>query len=303
MTDQRRSGQLRGLLLGSGAGLSEPGMAELVVELTGHPAAGLELLYLGTATYDRPEPRERQTARFADLGCRISRLDLAAAHPARASLAEACERAAVVVVSGGNTLYALDRWRDCGLDVLLRDAVGRGLVVAGGSAGAICWFDGGHSDSMDPTSYRQPIAADDPHAHDWRYIRVDGLGLLPGLLCPHYDVIQSNGVLRASDFAGMLARHAGERGLGLDDWAGLLLDGDDYRVVAPEGRPGSARDGRYVDDRSGQPGLWILEQAPSGLERRLAATSGRRGELLRPATSIEPDPAIMLARAQNPAPV
>ncbi len=85
MTDHPRSGHLRGLLLGSGAGLSEPGMAELVVELTGRPAAGLELLYLGTATYDRPEPRERQTARFADLGCRIARLDVAAAHPAPAS--------------------------------------------------------------------------------------------------------------------------------------------------------------------------------------------------------------------------
>ena len=302
MTDHARSGDLRGLLLGSGAGLSEPGMAELVVELTGRPAAGLELLFLGTATYDRPEPRERQTAHFGQLGCRIARLDVAAAHPTSASMAEAVERAAVVVVSGGNTLYAMDRWTDTGLDTLLRDAVARGLVVAGGSAGAICWFDGGHSDSMDPTSYREPIAFDQPHARDWRYVRVDGLGLLPGLLCPHYDVIQSNGVLRASDFSGMLARHPGERGLGLDDWAGLLLDGDHYRVLASEGRPGSAREGRYVEDRSGQPGLWILEQGPSGLDRQLAATSGRRRELLRPATSLEPDPAIMLARAQNPPP-
>ena len=153
MPDQPLPSDVRGLFMGSGAGLAEPGMAELVIEMTGRHAAGLEVLYLGTATYDADEPRERQVARFAELGSQIRSLEVATRVPAAGELETAVERADVVLVSGGNTLYAVDRWRSLGLDRKLRAAVERGLVICGGSAGAICWFDGGHSDSMDPTSY------------------------------------------------------------------------------------------------------------------------------------------------------
>jgi dipeptidase E len=69
------------------------------------------------------------------------------------------------------------------------------------SAGAICWFDGGHSDSADPASFRHPVvstpSSEQPEAlqtpsqpiADWKYIRIDGLGLFPGLLCPHHDKV------------------------------------------------------------------------------------------------------------------
>ncbi len=286
--------------MGSGGGLAEPGMAELVIELSGKDAAGLELLYLGTATYDAPEPRQRQTIRFAELGCRVRPLDLATRDPSAPEIDEALERADAVFVSGGNTLYAVDRWASLGLDARLSTAIDGGLVACGGSAGAICWFDGGHSDSMDPASYLEPLPADDPRAADWRYIRVDGLGLLPGLLCPHYEATQSNGVLRASDFEAMMLRHAGESGLGLDNWAGLLVDGGRYRVVRPEGREGSVRDGRFVDDRSGLPGLWLHEVSDGRVDIRLAPADGHLDDLVRPARSTVADSLIDAARAENP---
>lgn len=56
----------------------------------------------------------------------------------------AVDKADIILVSGGNTLYAVDRWKMHGLDTLFRDAMERGAVLTGGSAGAICWFDGGH---------------------------------------------------------------------------------------------------------------------------------------------------------------
>ena len=56
----------------------------------------------------------------------------------------------IILVSGGNTLFAIDRWVKIGLAPLLKAAAARGAVLTGGSAGAICWFDSGHSDSMDP---------------------------------------------------------------------------------------------------------------------------------------------------------
>lgn len=300
MTRSIPSAAVRGLFMGSGSGLAEPGMAELVVELAGRPAAGLELLYLGTATYDRVEPRARQTLRFAELGCHVRALDVATREPSEAELEDALGRADVVLVSGGNTLYAVDRWVALGLDVSLRAAVDRGLVACGGSAGAICWFDGGHSDSLDPTSYLVPAAADDPGASGWRYIRVDGLGLLPGVLCPHFGATQSNGVLRASDFQQMLLRHPGETGLGLDDWAGLLVDGDDYRVVSPDGRSGSVAGDGFVADGSGLPGLWLHDVVDGRVEAQPAPPKGRSADILRPARAIAVDRRVAIGRSENP---
>jgi dipeptidase E len=77
----------------------------------------------------------------------------------------------VVYVGGGNTANLLAVWRVHGLDQILRTAWQAGIVMAGVSAGRICWFQAGVTDSFGPD-----LAALD-----------DGLGLLPGTFCPHYD--------------------------------------------------------------------------------------------------------------------
>lgn len=98
-------------------------------------------------------------------------------------------------------------------------------------------FDGGHSDSRDPTTLRYPKAnLTEEEKRNWKYIRVSGLGFLPGLCCPHHDSTQSNGVLRATDFDGMMLRHAHETGVCIDDQAAIVLDGDSWRVVSTDGR-------------------------------------------------------------------
>ena len=303
MAPARSAPDLRGLLCGSGAGLAAPGMAELVVELVGREAAAIEVLYLGTATYDRAEARERQTGRLAELGCTVATLDVALESPPAEVIEEHIARADVLAVSGGNTLYAVDRWVALRLDELVRQAIDRGLVIGGGSAGAICWFDGGHSDSMDPTTYLQPVPATDPRARRWRYIRVAGLGVLPGLLCPHYGATQSNGVLRATDFEAMMLQHPGETGLGLDDWAGLLVEGATYRVVHPVGRTGSAGPAGFVSDGSGRPGLWLHEVVDGAVESELAPRQGRLAEILRPARAVVDDPHLPSAREENRPPL
>ena len=70
------------------------------------------------------------------------------------------EKSDVIVISGGNSLFAVDRWNKIGLAPMLRTAMERGAVLTGGSAGAICWFDGGHSDSWDPDTYKTAMLAD-----------------------------------------------------------------------------------------------------------------------------------------------
>jgi peptidase E len=77
----------------------------------------------------------------------------------------------VIYVGGGNTANLLDVWRRHGVDVAVRAAWERGVVLAGVSAGANCWFEASTTDSFGPEL--QPLR--------------DGLGLLPGSFSPHYD--------------------------------------------------------------------------------------------------------------------
>ena len=92
-------------------------------------------------------------------------------------------------------------------------------ILSGGSAGALCWFDAGHSDSMDPATYKDAMLGasftDESQVgggknKKWKYIRIPMFGFFPGLVAPHHDKVQSNGVLRANDFDKMLLRHPGE---------------------------------------------------------------------------------------------
>jgi dipeptidase E len=77
----------------------------------------------------------------------------------------------VIYVGGGNTANMLAIWRVHGVDRILREAWEAGVVLAGISAGAICWFEAAVTDSfgVPPTGLR------------------DGLGFLPGSACPHYN--------------------------------------------------------------------------------------------------------------------
>ena len=97
--------------------------------------------------------------------------------PSAAELCDAIDSADIIAVSGGNTLFGMARWRQLGVDRLLRTAWERGAIMVGGSAGAICWFDGGHSDSLDPNSVLNPKPGlTDEERKSWSYVRVAGLG-------------------------------------------------------------------------------------------------------------------------------
>ncbi|KFE68367.1 peptidase E [Hyalangium minutum] len=85
-------------------------------------------------------------------------------------LRELILRQDAVFVGPGNTLNMLALWRLHGLDAVLREAWEQGVLLCGMSAGAMCWFEGGLTDSLGTLAAFQ-----------------NGLGLLPGTLCPHYD--------------------------------------------------------------------------------------------------------------------
>ena len=81
------------------------------------------------------------------------------------------EKADFLYVGGGNTVFMLEHWRKTGLLQYIREAYERGVLIAGLSAGAICWFDEMYSDSV----------------VEGEYAMYPGLGWIKGKISPHYD--------------------------------------------------------------------------------------------------------------------
>jgi dipeptidase E len=89
----------------------------------------------------------------------------------RADLREHVLAQDALYVGGGSTANMLAIWRIHGFDSVLREAWESGVLLCGWSAGMICWFEAGVTDSFGPELVGMR----------------DGLGLLPGSACPHYD--------------------------------------------------------------------------------------------------------------------
>lgn len=288
--------------------LSQPETVAEVIALSGKPAP--HVLYLGTATYDDAGKQATQSQGFVTAGCTVTALQVAYRSPSASQLAAAFAGVDIVLVSGGNTLFAVDRWNKLGVADLIRQAGAAGAVLAGGSAGGIVWFDGGHSDSMDPLSYKNPPGPilnpalnDTALAKSWAYLRVPGLSALPGLFCPHYDVTEGNGVLRATSFTTTLRHHSGEFGIAVDNWAALRIDGARYTLISRAGRSGSVGPGGEWTSNStlGRPGSWTLSIDGEGaLRRTLTPKEGSVANLLTPARYVAPSAMLPVARAQNP---
>ena len=146
----------------------------------------------------------------------VSTLDdvpVAAREPARADPLEQD----AICVCGGNTANMLAIWRVHGIDTLLREAWEQGIVLWGQSAGMICWFEAGVTDSFGP--------------------QLDGmecLGFLSGSACPHYD-----GEERRRPRYHELVASGLAAGIAADDGVALHYVGTELREIVTC-RPGTA---------------------------------------------------------------
>ena len=223
-----------------------------ILELTGRERP--KALFVPTASYDSPERWEAFRSVYEGrLGCETRALWLLGRRPPPGEIEEAVEWADAVYVGGGNTLKMMRRWRLLGVDAALRRAHAAGAVLAGQSAGMLCWFAYGHSDSM---FYYSP--------ERWDYVRVRGMGLIDALACPHFDG-ETDGAPRAASFARMAARYKGAA-IGVDNDCAVEFRGGAYRVL-------SVRAGAWA---------YRLRKAPGGgMEARpLAEGAGSLGEVV-----------------------
>jgi dipeptidase E len=173
--------------------------------------------FLPTASGDPADHISRFYEAFSVLPCEATDLSLfrLARHPTdvRALL----RSQDVIYVGGGSMRNMLAIWRVHGLDEILRECWEQGIVLAGLSAGAMCWFEAGVTKS---TGTPKPTA---------------GLGLLPGSLSVHYDGEPE----RRPVFVEAVASGAIPDGFGADDGVGMVWrDGRLERAVSsrPRGR-------------------------------------------------------------------
>ncbi len=157
------------LAMGGGGFSMEAGNASLdreLLRLSGK--ARPKVCFVPTASGDSPEYIEKFYACFKNLPCEPSHLALY--RGPMGDLRDYVLDKDVFYVGGGNTRNLLALWREWGLDAFMREAYENGAVMGGVSAGALCWFEAGVTDSV-------------PGA----LTGLTCLRYLYGSYCPHYD--------------------------------------------------------------------------------------------------------------------
>jgi len=145
-----------------------------IIRLTGkkHP----RVLFIPTASGDSPSYYEVFKKHYEKrLGAKTDVLYLLDNNLNNKQIAEKILNADAVYVGGGNTLRLMNAWRKKGVDKIIKMALRKGIVLSGVSAGSICWFKWGNSDSRKSSAQSQ------------NFIIVRGTGVISLAHCPHFD--------------------------------------------------------------------------------------------------------------------
>ena len=199
------------------------------------------LCVINTALGDDPNANLRFYDRLAQAPARLRHLALFPM-PNVADPEDLLMSQDVIFVGGGSVANMIAVWRVHGIDEILRKAWHAGIVLAGSSAGGICWFEGGTTDSFG-TKLR-PFT--------------DGLGMLGGSFCPHFNSEPERRPL----YQRLVADGALPGGIACDDGVAAHFvdehlshvvadrpDGAAYRVEpSPGGYLETALDARYLGD-------------------------------------------------------
>ncbi len=152
-----------------GSGRLVPEFVQYTAELTGKEQPNI--CFVPTASGDDAEYIGRWKAVCTELGLTPHVLRVwISSYSQQETYAEIISQMDAIIVGGGNTLNMLAIWEAQGIDVLLRKAYANGAVMGGGSAGSLCWFNGGTTDSRPK-----------------ELSIVGGLGLIDKSHCPHYN--------------------------------------------------------------------------------------------------------------------
>ena len=139
------------------------------------------------------------------------------------------EKADVIYVGGGDTVFMIEEWKKSGLLGLIQEAYEQGVIIAGLSAGAICWFSDIYTDSL---------KTDDGA----KYAMFQGLSWIKGVISPHYGE-------RMLDFDKIVCYNY-DRAWGIEDCSALVIE-----------------NGEVVGSLSSGGSAWLLERKDGGLKK------------------------------------
>jgi dipeptidase E len=192
-------------------GLLAPDTGNSKLERAIVEASGVQrprICFVGTASGDEPDHRARFFEMYCRLDVRLATLPFFRRTPA--DLRAFVSDFDVLHIGGGNTRSMLAVWREWGFVDVLREAYERGVLLCGSSAGAICWFEQGVTDS---------IAGELP--------ALDCLGFLGGSNCPHYDGEKD----RRPAYQRLVREGRIPGGIACDDGAGVHFVGEKLERV------------------------------------------------------------------------
>jgi dipeptidase E len=184
-----------------------------IIKLTGKKNP--KFLFIPTASSDSEGYCKTVEKHFGKkLGCKIDFLCLIKNKPNKQEIENKIMKSDIVYVGGGNTLKMIKIWKKTGVNKILIKAWEKGVVMSGLSAGSICWFKYGNSDSKKML---------DPKAN---LIRVSGLGFINALHCPHYDFE----AYRKADLKKMMKKTPGIA-IAIDNCCALEIIDDGYKII------------------------------------------------------------------------
>lgn len=165
--------------------------------------------FIGTASGDDARYVVKFFSHFSKLECHPSALSLFGRVQ---NLEEWILGQDIIFVGGGNTKSMLGVWESWGIPQLLKRALDKGTILSGVSAGAICWFESGITDSFSSS-----------------FTALDGLKFLDGSCCPHYSLEPD----RKPVFERLIASSDIPDGVAIDDGAAIhWIDGSASRIVS-----------------------------------------------------------------------
>lgn len=169
-----------------------------------------KICFLGTASGDSQDYINRFYRAFEKLECSPSHLSLF--KPFTSDIASFLLKQDIIYVGGGNTKNMLVLWREWGLDKVLAEAYEKGIILAGLSAGSICWFEQGLTDST-----------------GGQITKLNCLGFLRGSNCPHFN----SELERRPAYHKFLTENKILPGVACDDGVGLhFIDGHLEKTVS-----------------------------------------------------------------------
>ena len=138
-----------------------------------------------------------------------------------------------IIVGGGNTLNMMAIWKAQGIDKVLKKALEKGIILAGGSAGSLCWFEIGTTDSRP-----KELSV------------VEGLGFLHFSNCPHYDSEESRRTLYHKNIENGIFK----AGYAMDNNTGIIFkNGNPFKVVSIDEKYSCyyvyMKDGKIIEEK------------------------------------------------------